>query len=59
MTKYHVTEEEVMEYGFNSPDDSPRWNAAIHAEQLKLIGLLLLEIRDILVANSVASEETP
>jgi hypothetical protein len=44
-----VTEDEIMANGWNSPEhDNPRLNAAIQAQQMNLVGRLLLEIRDLL-----------
>ena len=45
-----VTIEEVSSLGWNSIEhESPKLTAMIHAQQLTYIGLLLVEIRDLLL----------
>jgi len=48
-----VTRDHVNAHGWNSPEhDSIQHNAAVQAAQLNLIGLLLVEIRDLLAGDT-------
>jgi len=54
-TPNRVSVEEVLGLGWNSIKSGPEYaahNAAVHAQQLYLIGRLLVEIRDLLVEKA-------
>ena len=49
--------EEVLSLGWNSIGEHPQENAAVHAQQLYLVGRLLIELRDMLEPISKIARE--